>query len=170
MTTHRRRRTILGLAGALPFAAAAPAARSRAARSRIAAAYGWPGEVILTSGASESLAIALTRAAVARRLVSAVEHDAVFRACPGAEVLGVEPDGRVRSPFGRSRVERPCESSPRDTGGENERILVAIQWANSETGVRQPIAAADSQRRRPPPPTSLRRRRRPPHRAPVCTG
>ncbi|MGN6376711.1 MAG: aminotransferase class V-fold PLP-dependent enzyme, partial [Sphingomonas sp.] len=55
---------------------AARAAREDA-RRRIAAAYGWPHETILTSGTSEALAIALNRASVARRLISAIEHDAV---------------------------------------------------------------------------------------------
>src|SRR6187402_2485891 len=55
------------------------------ARGRIKTALGWDGEAIFTSGASEALAIALGRAKVQRRLVSAAEHDAVFRAAPGAE-------------------------------------------------------------------------------------
>jgi cysteine desulfurase len=46
-------------------------------------------EVIFTSGASEALWIALNRAKVSRRIVSAVEHDAVFRAAPEAEVVPV---------------------------------------------------------------------------------
>lgn len=94
------------------------------ARGRIAAAYDWPGEVILTSSASEALAIALGRANVTRRLAGAVEHDAVFRACPDAEVLPVGADGAVTP-----------ASLPAD------RALVCVQWANSETGVRQPLAA-----------------------------
>ena len=49
------------------------------ARARVKAALGWDGEVIFTSGASEALWIALNRAKVERRIVSAVEHDAVFR-------------------------------------------------------------------------------------------
>src|SRR3990170_536357 len=59
------------------------------ARARVKAALGWEGEVIFTSGASEALAIGLGRAKVERRLVSAVEHDAVFRAAPDADVLPV---------------------------------------------------------------------------------
>ena len=103
------------------------------ARRAIAAAYGWGGEVILTSGASESLAIALTRAAVARRLVTAVEHDAVFRAWPDGAVLPVGGDGLL-DPV---HVTREAEVGPSSA----ERALVCVQWANSETGVRQPIAA-----------------------------
>ncbi len=93
------------------------------ARASIAATYGWRGEMILTSGASESLAIALRRSG-RRRLVSAVEHDAVFRAAPEAVVLPVDADGRVMLDLARP-----------------EGAIVAVQWCNSETGVRQPIAA-----------------------------
>ena len=49
------------------------------ARERVKAALGWEGEVIFTSGASEAAALALDRAKAGARLVSAVEHDAVFR-------------------------------------------------------------------------------------------
>src|SRR6478736_5604540 len=62
------------------------------ARERVKAALGWDGEVIFTSGASEALAIGLGRAKADRRIVSAVEHDAVFRAAPGAEVIGMGTD------------------------------------------------------------------------------
>ncbi len=92
------------------------------ARERIKAALGWDGELIFTSGASEALWIALNRAKVGqepikRRIVSAVEHDAVFRAAPDAEVVppfdgGFDPD------------ELP------DCSG----ALVALQHVNSETG------------------------------------
>lgn len=92
------------------------------ARRRIAAAYGWTGEVILTSGASEALSLALTRTQVAHRRITAVEHDAVFRAAPQAEVLRVDTEGQLGA-----------IPSATDT-------LTCVQWANSETGVRQPIA------------------------------
>ncbi len=103
---------------------AARAALERA-RGEIGAAYSWRGEVLLTSGASESLAIALGRSVTGRRLVSAVEHDSVFRAAPDAGVLGVDGEGLVAlKGLGVGRGQ-----------------LVCIQWCNSETGVRQPIAA-----------------------------
>jgi cysteine desulfurase len=130
------------------------------ARRAISQAYGWPGEVLLTSGASESLAIALGRANVARRLVSAVEHDAVFRACAEAEVLPVGTDGLLdppregegdqpqaggggappADPLAASSLHhrRIASAAPLPVPGRN---LVCVQWANSETGVRQPIAA-----------------------------
>ncbi len=134
---------------------AARAALERA-RSEIAAAYGWRGEVLLTSGASESLAIALGRSVAGRRLVSAVEHDAVFRAAPEADVLGVGPDGfvdlhSVRAELVEAWAKRTTVAGPSTGSGRTgvERVLaeaaaraiVAVQWCNSETGVRQPIAA-----------------------------
>ncbi|MGC1271008.1 MAG: aminotransferase class V-fold PLP-dependent enzyme, partial [Croceibacterium sp.] len=89
------------------------------ARARVKAALGWQGEVIFTSGASEALAIGLGQAKAQRRIISAVEHDAVFRAAPGAEVLPVvagEPD--------------LSSELLRDCGG----AVVAVQAINPETG------------------------------------
>lgn len=95
-----------------------------AARARIAAALDWPGEVILTSGASEAIAIGLRGSRPVH--VGATEHDAVRRAAPGAEMLAVLDSGIV-APFVSSAGS-----------------IVAIQTANSETGVIQPkpLAAA----------------------------
>ena len=98
------------------------------ARGRIAAAYGWAGEAILTSGASESLAIALARSVAERRLISAVEHDSVMRVAAGATVLPVPSTGVI-----------DLDTLTEALAGPG-RPLVAVQWANSETGVRQPIA------------------------------
>jgi cysteine desulfurase len=91
------------------------------ARERVKAALGWNGELIFTSGASEALAIGLGRAKAERRIVSAVEHDAVFRAAPGADVLPVtegEPDIEIAEKL-------------LSAGG---RTVVAVQHINSETG------------------------------------
>lgn len=84
------------------------------ARERVKRALGWEGEVIFTSGASEALWIALNRAKVTRRIVSAVEHDAVFRAAPDATIF---------------------------TGTEtiDADALLAIQHVNSETGTINPL-------------------------------
>lgn len=95
------------------------------ARARIKAALGWDGELIFTSGASEALAIGLGRAKAERRIVSAVEHDAVFSAAPGAEVL----------PLAEGRVDAEVLAETLDRG----RAVVAIQHVNSETGVIQPV-------------------------------
>lgn len=91
------------------------------ARARIKTALCWDGELIFTSGASEALAIGLGRAKAERRLVSAVEHDAVFRAAPGAEVL----------PVVEGRVDADALAEALAGGG---RAVVAIQHVNSETG------------------------------------
>ncbi|MEO9131827.1 MAG: aminotransferase class V-fold PLP-dependent enzyme, partial [Sphingomonas sp.] len=113
-----------------------PHAEGRAARAtleetraRVAAAYGWKGEVVFTSGASESLGIALTRSVADRCLISAVEHDSVIRAAAEAAVLPVDSSGLVDMGVLDAALAMPG------------RLLVAVQWANSETGVRQPIAA-----------------------------
>ncbi|MFN3989906.1 MAG: cysteine desulfurase family protein [Erythrobacter sp.] len=86
------------------------------ARERVKRAMGWQGEVIFTSGASEALWIALNRAKAKRRIVSAVEHDAVFRAAPDAAVF----------------------TGDEAIGGDG---LIAIQHVNSETGTINPVSA-----------------------------
>lgn len=91
------------------------------ARERAKAALGWQGELIFTSGASEALAIGLGRAKVERRLVSAVEHDAVFRAAPDAQILPVVA-GAVDGDALAQALSQPG------------RAIVAIQSINSETG------------------------------------
>jgi cysteine desulfurase len=125
------------------------------ARGRIAAAYGWGHETILTSGTSEALGIALNRTAVARRFISAVEHDAVIRAAADACLLSVTSGGILASETVAEALARPGEQcsrgggspdraaalDPRLRGGTGSHALVCVQWANSETGVRQPIAA-----------------------------
>jgi cysteine desulfurase len=100
------------------------------ARARIKAALGWTGDLIFTSGASEALAIALGRAKVERRLISAVEHDAVFRAAPDAQILPIGPHVQVDL----DRLERAL--------AEGGTAAVAIQDVNSETGKAQPLAEA----------------------------
>lgn len=92
------------------------------ARRRVAAALGWNGGVLFTSGASEAIAIVCNRAKAGSCYVSSVEHDAVFRAAPGATVLPVAADGRVIL-----------------DGIAGDRPLVAVQHANNETGVLQPL-------------------------------
>lgn len=96
------------------------------ARARIKSALGWDGDLIFTSGASEALAIALCRTG-RRALVSAVEHDAVFRAAPDAQILPIGAKGAVS----RDALDEVLRSGP--------PCVVAIQHVNSETGVKQPI-------------------------------
>ena len=97
------------------------------ARARIKTALGWTGELIFTSGASEALWIALNRAKVERRIVSAVEHDAVFRAAPGAEVVPVS-SGEIDA------------DALTEMMREGARPIVAVQHVNSETGAIQPVS------------------------------
>ena len=92
------------------------------ARARIGAVLGWSGRIVFTSGASEALSIALAQARSARRFVSATEHDAVLRAAGDAEILPVDGGGIV------------------DTGAlGGDRPLAAVQHANNETGILQPL-------------------------------
>ncbi len=91
------------------------------ARERVRAALGWPGEVIFTSGASEALALGLGRAKAERRLISAVEHEAVFRAAPECEIVPVT-GGVVDADALAASLARPG------------RCVLAVQAINSETG------------------------------------
>lgn len=88
------------------------------ARGRIAAALGWDGEVILTSGASEAIALALRGG---KAIASTVEHDAVLAAA-GPERLPVDSSGDV------------------EVGAINRPERYAVQSVNNETGVIQPLA------------------------------
>ena len=85
------------------------------ARARIKTALKWDDEIIFTSGASEALWIALNRAKATRRIVSAVEHDAVLRAAPDAEISS-------------------------DDSVFDASALLAVQHVNSETGVINPVS------------------------------
>ncbi len=98
------------------------------ARRRIAAALGWDGEVILTSGASEAIAIAMRRTTETQRYVSAVEHDAVFRAAPTAKAIPVGADGTI---------DRDALAAGLAHGGP---AIVAVQHVNSEIGTYQPVS------------------------------
>ena len=97
------------------------------ARARIKAALGWTGELILTSGASEAVALAFAGRQHTGAIVSAVEHDAVdFRGVLNdAQQVPVTSAGIVD--------ERALGTMHRDGA------LVALQSANSETGVLQPM-------------------------------
>ncbi|MDB5697815.1 MAG: aminotransferase [Alphaproteobacteria bacterium] len=92
------------------------------ARARIAAALDWHGPILFTSGASEALTIALQRGRGVERIISAVEHDALARAAPGARRLAVGSDGIVSL-----------------DAIDGVKPMVAVQHANNETGVLQPL-------------------------------
>ena len=90
------------------------------ARARLNSALGWSGEVVFTSGASEAIAIAIGRCVKPLVAVSAVEHEAVLRLAGEAARWPVGPNGLLG--------QAPA------LGG-----LVAVQQANNETGVIQPL-------------------------------
>lgn len=99
------------------------------ARARVKAALGWAGEVVFTSGASEALSIAIAHGKLPLAGVSAVEHEAVLRHAGEALRLPVDRNGLINPP---------------DAALPG---LVAIQHANNETGVIQPLAEIASQLR-----------------------
>jgi cysteine desulfurase len=97
------------------------------ARSTIAEVLGWRHDVIFTSGASEAIEIAASRARVPGRALSATEHPMVHHAMgSAAKVIGVRSDGLVdEAALGAILSEGPA--------------LVAIQQVNNETGIIQPL-------------------------------
>ncbi len=100
------------------------------ARARIKMALAWDGEVILTSGASEALSLALGRGLCDGQVISAVEHDAVTRASTCTDYLPVGADGLVdleKLPSLILALDAVCP-------------LIAVQHVNNETGVIQPVA------------------------------
>ncbi len=100
------------------------------ARSRIKSALRWTGALIFTSGASEAITTGLTRTSADAVIVCATEHDAVHRAVPKAFFLPVGKDGLVAVDALAGRLGALGATQP----------LVAIQHANNETGIIQPIA------------------------------
>lgn len=100
-----------------------------AARAAIAEALDWRHDVILTSGASEAIAIAATHAKVPGRSRGPTEHDAVVAAMgPTAVQLLVDPHGVISTAVLTSELAK----------GPG---LVAVQHVNNETGVIQPLDA-----------------------------
>ncbi len=112
------------------------------AREQVAGLLGaTPEEIVFTSGATEAINMAVKGVAEAyarkgRHVVTVqTEHAAVLGACRALERRGfrvtylpVAPDGRV---------------APDDVAAAltEETILVAVMWANNETGVLQPVEA-----------------------------
>ncbi|MBV9840153.1 MAG: aminotransferase class V-fold PLP-dependent enzyme [Sphingomonadaceae bacterium] len=100
------------------------------ARAQVATALDWKHSLIFTSGASEAIGIVLARAQARRQLIAAVEHDAVRRQARDALDVPVDESGRIDMVALDRLIE---EAGPRP--------LVAVQAANSETGVLQPLDA-----------------------------
>jgi len=84
--------------------------------------------VIFTSGGTEANNLAL-RGFCDTALVSAVEHDSVLSAQPGAVIVRVDHNGVVDLDQLRDGLSRQ--------GGQ---VVVSVMLANNETGVLQPIA------------------------------
>lgn len=125
-------------AGGNPSSVHGAGRRARAmvedAREQIAGAVGARTEnVVFSSGATEALHLALASAAAASLIVSAVEHDAVFehatRAFVDARVAPVDASGAID--LGALAV--LLQGAPRPA-------LLAVQLANNETGIIQPMA------------------------------
>ncbi len=112
------------------------------ARERLAGLLGaTPETLVFTGGATEAVGLAIGGAVEAYRgkrshlVTVATEHKAVLKACEAAEargavvtVLGVGPDGRLDLDALRDAV-------------TDETLMVAVMWANNETGVIQPVQA-----------------------------
>jgi cysteine desulfurase len=97
------------------------------ARSDIAEALGWRHDIIFTSGASESVEIAASRARIAGRAHGATEHPIVPHAMGAAsKVIPVGADGLVDE----TALDEVLADGP---------ALIAIQQVNNETGVIQPL-------------------------------
>jgi len=97
------------------------------ARRNVAEALSWRHNIILTSGATEAIAIVADRAKVAGRAYGATEHDAVGSAMgSGAAILPVDETGVI----GLTKLEETLSRGP---------AVVAVQQVNNETGVIQPL-------------------------------
>ncbi len=101
------------------------------AREAVAALVGAPaGWIVFTSGGTEANNLAVNGVAPERVVVSAIEHDSVLRAVPGAARVPVGRDGVVDL----AALDRML--------AEGGRALVSVMLANNETGVIQPVAEA----------------------------
>jgi len=97
------------------------------ARRTVAQALGWRHDVIFTSGGSEAIQIAASRARVTRRIIGPTEHEAVVGAMgPDAIVIPVDCNGLI-------------DDAALEEALAREPALVAIQLVNNETGVVQPL-------------------------------
>lgn len=114
----------------------------KTARQQIAALIGAePEEIVFTSGATEAANLALKGIFEAYRtkgshiVTVSTEHKAVLDTCQHLEKLGAEITRLPVDIDGLIDL-RGLESAIRD-----DTVLVAVMWANNETGVLQEIAA-----------------------------
>jgi cysteine desulfurase len=96
-----------------------------------------PGEVVFTSGGTESNNLAIIGTALKKKkghlITSLIEHPSVMNPCRHLEAMGfgctyagVDPDGRVIVEDIRKAIRK-------------ETFLITIMHANNETGVLQPV-------------------------------
>jgi cysteine desulfurase len=109
------------------------------ARDAVAALAGaMPVDVVFTSGGTEANAMALAQGAATRLLVGAGEHVCVLEghgfSRDDTEVVPLLSDGRIDLAWLEQRLA--------GLAGDGQRPLVALQLANNETGVLQPVRAA----------------------------
>ena len=84
-------------------------------------------DMVFTSGGTEANNLVLGN--FSHIITSAVEHDAILAACPEADIIPVDGEGRVRLDMLDALA---------DT--DKKQVLVSVMAANNETGVIQPLA------------------------------
>ena len=87
-----------------------------------------PGQVVFTSGATESINTILSGFRDRRVLISAIEHPAVIGAAPYADIIPVTSDGVV-----------DIDAYKKLLHDGEAPALVSVMLVNSETGVIQPV-------------------------------
>lgn len=96
-------------------------------------------DMVFTSGGTEANNLVLGN--FSHIITSAVEHDAILAACPEADIIPVDGEGRVRL----DQLEAVLDALA-DT--DKKQVLVSVMAANNETGVIQPLAEIASLCRR----------------------
>lgn len=130
--------------GANPSSPHAPGRRARMAlddaHERLAAAIGaQPRELVLTSGGTEAVNLAVKgaawagRAAGPRIVTTAVEHKAVLEACTHLEHWGFETTVLPVDRYGRPDPDELAAAL------DDKVALVSLQLANNEVGTIQPL-------------------------------
>jgi cysteine desulfurase len=106
------------------------------AREKVAGVLGASAEnLVFTSGATEALHLALAGAGAASVVVSSVEHDAVYEHATRALNADLVAPVDARGVIDLAAMEALLAAAPKPA-------LVALQLANNETGVIQPVARA----------------------------
>ena len=110
------------------------------AREQVADLIGaTPGEIIFTSGGTESnnmvlLGVALSRKKNNGRIITCeIEHPSILNPCRQLEQLGLKIDCLPVNPKGRIDLERLVETI------QDSTVLISLQHANSEVGTLQDI-------------------------------